>query len=221
MFFDWGTPILHIGDFIKGAFTSLWIAVLVFFLSFLFGTLLALVRFKKKKNIIFFLATAYVEFIRNTPVLVQIFIIYFGLPQFNIRLSPITAGVLALAINNSAYIAEIIRAGIQSIHKGQWEAAASIGLSNFQMFRLVIFPLALRNIFPSLSNQFILILFGTSLLSILDVRELTQRASILNSETFRTMEIFVFVTLMYYAISIFSSTVLRWVNHRFYPNIPK
>ncbi|MEB3100952.1 amino acid ABC transporter permease [Ferviditalea candida] len=219
MFFDWGTPIIHIGDFIMGAFTSLWIAVLVFLLSVLFGTLLALARFKRRKNLIFILATVYVEFIRNTPVLVQIFIVYFGLPQFDIHLSPITAGVLALTVNNSAYIAEIIRAGIQSIHKGQWEAAASIGLSHFQMFRLIVFPLALRNIFPSLSNQFIMILFGTSLLSILDVRELTQRASILNSETFRTMEIFVFVTLMYYVISILSSTVLRWVNHKFYPNI--
>jgi polar amino acid transport system permease protein len=217
MFFDWGTPISHIDELIQGAGFSLWITVLTFALSCLFGTLLALARVSQNYKTLYIIATMYVELIRNTPVLVQIFFIYFGLPQFGVLLPPLLAGVIALTINNAAYICEIMRAGIHSIVKGQREAAESLGLTGFQMFRLVILPQALRNIFPALANQFIMILFGTSLLSILDIRELTQKASILNSETFRTMEIFIFVTLMYYVISIVCSAILKWVNRKFFP----
>ncbi|MEX2460425.1 MAG: amino acid ABC transporter permease [Paenibacillaceae bacterium] len=221
MFFDWGTPFRHFDDLLRGAGTTLWITVLTFIISSIAGTFLALARLNREHKVLYFLSSVYVELIRNTPVLVQIFFIYFGLPQFGILLPPLTAGLIALSINNSAYIAEIMRSGIKSTHKGQWEAASSLGLTSFRIFRLVILPQALRNIFPALTNQFIMILFGTSLLSILDVRELTQRASILNSETFRTMEIFIVVTMMYYVISIFSSIVLKWINRRFFPSTSK
>jgi polar amino acid transport system permease protein len=221
MFFDWGTPFRHLDELLSGAGTTIWITTLTFLLSFVLGTTLAVARTNRNGKLFYTLSTLYVELIRNTPVLVQIFFIYFGLPQLGILLPPLMAGLIALTVNNSAYIAEIMRSGIQSIHKGQREAAASIGLTEFQVFRYVILPQALRNMFPSLINQFILILFGTSLLSILDVRELTQQASILNSQTFRTMEIFIFVTLMYYVISIICSFILKWVNRRFFPSTSK
>lgn len=219
MFFDWGTPIRNLPLLLGGALVSLELTLVVFILSFFFGTLLAIVRYSRKNRLLYSLATIYVELIRNTPVLVQIFFIYFGLPQFGIRLPPVLAGIIGLTINNSAYISEILRAGIQSITKGQWEAAHSIGLSDYRVFVSVIYPQALRNIFPSLSNQFIMVLFGTSLLSVLDIKDLTQRASILNSETFRTMEIFIFVTLMYYGISVLCSMLLRYINKKYFPSM--
>jgi polar amino acid transport system permease protein len=221
MFFDWGTPFRHFNDLLNGLGTTLWVTVLTFILSFIFGTLLALARLNRANKPLYAVSTMYVELIRNTPVLVQIFFIYFGLPQFGILLAPLLAGVIALTVNNSAYIAEIMRSGILSVHKGQLEAAQSIGLTSTQIFRLVILPQSLRNIFPALINQFIMILFGTSLLSILDVRELTQKASLLNSETLRTMEIFVVVTIMYYAVSIVCSIILKWINRKFFPAISK
>jgi len=217
MFFDWGTPIRSLSYLMVGAFITLGLTIVIFFASFIFGTILGVIRHNKKHVIPYVLASAFVELIRNTPALVQIFLIYFGLPQFGILLSPVVAGVIALTINNSAYISEIVRAGIQAINKGQTEAAQSIGLSGFSIFLSVIYPQALRNIFPAMTNQFIMIIFGTTLLSTLDVRDLTQRASILNSETFRTMEIFVFVLLMYYGITVLCSFVLRWINRRYFP----
>jgi ABC-type amino acid transport system permease subunit len=141
------------------------------------------------------------------------------LPQFGIRLSPILAGILGLTINTTAYYAEIFRAGIQSVSRGQWEAAQSIGISDFATFKIIILPQGLKNIWPSLTNQFIMIIFGTSLLSVLDVRELTQQASILISTTLRTLEIYVFVILMYYVMTIAFSALLNVVNHKLFPAI--
>lgn len=127
--------------------------------------------------------------------------------------------ILGLTINNTAYIAEIVRSGIQSIPKGQWEAANCLGLKPIHTFLDVIFPQALRNIFPSLINQFIMILFGTSLLSVLDIKDLTQVASILNSQNFRTLELFTFAIGIYYIMSVICSKILRYVNNRFFPSI--
>lgn len=219
MFFDWWTPIDNLPLLLGGALISIEITILVFVLSLVFGTLVGFLRYNKKNKVLYLISTVYVEVIRNTPMLVQIFFIYFGLPQFNIYLPALFAGILGLTINNSAYIAEIIRSGIQSIPKGQWEAAGCLGLSRIRVFLDIIFPQALRNIFPSLTNQFIMILFGTSLLSALDIKDLTQRASILNSQSFRTFEIFAFAVVIYYILSLVSSKVLRIINKKFFPSI--
>lgn len=217
MFLDWSVPIKNFGLLATGAGFTLLLTVVCFLLSMATGILFGIGRTVRENKVVYFLLTVYIEIIRNTPVLVQIFLIYRGLPQFGIYLSAVTAGILAMVVNNTAYIAEIIRSGINSVYKGQWEAAKSIGLSGVDTMFSVIMPQALRNVFPALINQFILILFGTSLLSAIDVRELTQKAYILNSETFRTMEIFVFVMFMYYALSLICSFVLNWVNKKFFP----
>lgn len=219
MFFDWGTPIRYLPDLLNGALLTMELTLTVFFLSLLLGTLIGFARFHKDHKILYGISTVYVEFIRNTPLLVQIFFIYFGLPQFKIYLPALFAGILGLTINNAAYIAETVRSGIQSVAKGQWEAAECIGLSNVSVFIDIIFPQALRNIFPALINQFIMILFGTSLLSALDIKDLTQVASILNSKNFRTFELFTFAIAIYYVLSLVSSRILRWVNDRFFPSI--
>jgi polar amino acid transport system permease protein len=219
MFLDWSVPIKNFGLLAGGAGFTLVLTVLCFSLSMVTGVLFGIGRARRGNKFIYFLLTLYIEIIRNTPVLVQIFLIYRGLPQFGIKLGPVTAGIIAMVINNTAYIAEIVRSGINSVYKGQLEAALSIGLDTKDTLVFVILPLALRNIFPALINQFILILFGTSLLSAIDVRELTQKAYILNSETFRTMEIFVFVMFMYYVLSIICTFTLNWVNKKFFPAI--
>lgn len=216
MIFDWSTPIRNLDYLLGGAVMTLWLTILVFILSFVLGAVLAVCRFNKQIYPVYLIATMYVELIRNTPALVQVFIIYFGLPQFGIRFTPIEAGIIALTINNSAYMAEIIRAGIQSIHKGQWEASKALGLTYPQMFIYVIFPQALKNVFPVTANQFIMVIFNTSLLAILDVKELTDRALILNGQTFRTLEIFVFVTGVYYALYFIVSMILNWTNRRLF-----
>jgi His/Glu/Gln/Arg/opine family amino acid ABC transporter permease subunit len=219
MFFDWWTPIDNLPILLKGALLSISLTILVFLISIIFGTLLGLLRFNRDNKITYGLATIYIEFIRNTPLLVQIFFIYFGLPQFNIYLPAMLSGIIGLSINNSAYIAEIIRSGIQSISKGQWEASKCLGLTKTQIFINVIYPQALRNIFPSLINQFVMILFGTSLLSVLDIRDLTQVSSILNSQTFRTFEIFSVAIIIYYCMTFVILRILRTINKKYFPSI--
>jgi polar amino acid transport system permease protein len=218
MFFDWKTAFSQIPALLEAAWTTYWIALVSFFLAVLLGGLIAIVR-HQKYPILYPVVTLYVEIIRNTPILAQIFLIYFGLPQFKIYLPALLAGVIALVINNSAYIAEIIRSGIKAVVKGQWEAAETLGLTKAQIFRLVIIPQAIRNVFPSLSNQFIMVLFGTSLLSILDIRELTQVSSIFNSKNARVMETDTIVIVIYYIIAIASILLLKWVNRRFFPSV--
>ncbi|UUZ84589.1 amino acid ABC transporter permease [Paenibacillus sp. P26] len=218
MLLDWSTPIRNLDYLLGGAAMTLWLTVLVFLLSFLLGMILAVCRMNKQVYPLYLISTTYVELIRNTPALVQIFFIYFGLPQFGIHFSPIEAGIIALTINSSAYMTEIIRAGIQSIHKGQWEASRAIGLTYMQMFRYVIFPQAFKKMFPIAGNQFIMVYFNTSLLAILDVKELTDRALILNGQTFRTLEIFVFVTGIYYVLYFIIFSLFNWTNRRWLVN---
>jgi polar amino acid transport system permease protein len=218
MYLDWKTAIRQLPDLLQAAWMTYWITLVAFFLAVIVGILLAIVR-HQRYPVLYPIATIYVELIRNTPVLVQIFLIYFGLPQFQIYLPPLLAGIIALAINNSAYLSEIVRSGIQAISKGQWEAAETIGLTKPRIFRLIIIPQAIRNIFPALSNQFIMILFGTSLLSVLDIRELTQVSSIFNSENARVLETDTFVIFIYYFMAIVSILMLKWVNRRFFPSV--
>lgn len=201
MHLDWSYPVQHFGELMNGALMTAEIGIICFFTSLILGTICSIVRFSKRPRILFWIITAYVEIMRNTPLLVQLFFVYFGMPQMGLSLSPWASGVLVLTLNSGAYYCEIMRGGIQSIPVGQWEAAESLNLTKAQTFVRVIFPQAIRDAFPSIANQLLLLIFGTSVLSILDVRELTQTASILNSKSFRSMEIFTTVMLFYYAVT--------------------
>jgi polar amino acid transport system permease protein len=145
---------------------------------------------------------AYVEFIRNTPFLVQLFVVYLGLPSLGIRLQAEHAAILAMAINVGAYGGEIIRAGIESIPRGQVEAGKVLGLRPLQIFRLIIFKQALIAIYPALTSQFILLMLGSSIVSAIAVEELTATANTIQSRTFRTFEVYFIVTLIYMALSL-------------------
>jgi polar amino acid transport system permease protein len=151
---------------------------------------------------------AFVELIRNTPFLVQIFFIYFALPLAGLRLDPTPTAIIALGINGGAYAIEIIRGGVQSISKGQIEAGLALGLHKAQVFRLIVLRPALRAIFPSLTSQFVLLTLTTSVASAISAYELTSVAQRIESDSFRSFEVYGTVTIFY--------LVMSWLMMRFF-----
>jgi polar amino acid transport system permease protein len=147
------------------------------------------------------IAVAYVEIIRNTPFLVQIYIVYFGLPQLGIRISAVVAAVLSLTLYAGAYITEIVRAGILTVPKGQVEAARTLGLSPYRTFRHVVMVPALSAIFPALTSQFVLIMLASSVVSVISVPELTGVANDIQGQTFRSLEAFLVVAAIYLVVT--------------------
>ncbi len=214
--FDWGAPIRNLDLLMQGLAVTLQVATLSFVFAFALGLVGALAR-RSRIWPLRFVATVYVEVIRNTPVLLQIFVIFFGLPSVGIRFDAVTAGTIALSVNSGAYLTEIIRAGIQSISRGQVEAATALGLTPAQIFGRVVFPQALRNIYPPVVNQFIMVLLGSSLLSAIAVPDLTGNALVVNSRTYRTVEVFTFVTLVYAALTLTASGLLNLLGRLLFP----
>jgi polar amino acid transport system permease protein len=158
------------------------------------------------------LVNAYIEAIRNTPFLVQIFIIFFGLPSLGLRLSANQAALLAMVVNVGAYATEIIRAGIESIHKGQIEAGLALGLKWLQVFRYVVLRPALRAVYPALTSQFILLMLSSSICSAISAEELASAANDIQSRTFRSFEIYIVVTGMYLVMSLMFSMLFEAIN---------
>ncbi|NTE88511.1 amino acid ABC transporter permease [Agrobacterium rubi] len=161
------------------------------------GVALRTSRFKAVR----WLVIGFVEIIRNTPFLVQIFFIYFALPLAGVRLDPTPTAIIALGINGGAYAIEIIRGGVQSISKGQMEAGLALGLHKAQVFRLIILKPALRAIYPSLTSQFVLLTLSTSIASAISAYELTSVSQRIESESFRSFEIYFTITLLYLVMS--------------------
>ncbi len=185
-------------------------------LSVFFGTLMGVAgalaktsRFRPLRA----LAFTYVEWIRNTPLLIQILFIYFGLGVF-LSLSPLLASVFALSFFSGAYITEIIRAGIQSIHKGQHEAALSLGMTEGQAMALVIMPQAIRRILPPLAGQFITLIKDSSLVSVIAVTDLTYVAKNIVTTTFRAFEVWFAIALFYFVLSFAMSWSVRTLEQR-------
>ena len=143
----------------------------------------------------------FVEIIRNTPFLVQIYFVFFALPLVGIRLDPTPTAIIALGVNGGAYAIEILRGGVQAIDKGQLEAGHALGLSKLQVFRLIVFKPALRAVFPSLTGQFILLTLTTSIASAISAYELTSVAQRIESESFRSFEVYGTVTFLYLTMS--------------------
>lgn len=200
---------------LSGALVTIHISILALFFSFIVGTIGALCRLSRFRWLSV-PAKWYVEFIRNTPLLVQLFFIYFGLSQINIEVSNYTAGLIGLVVNNGAYLTEIVRAGIEAIHKGQLEAGLSLGLSFPQLMRYVVFPQAFRVIYPPLCNQFIGIILWSSLVSTIAVQELALRGKELVTETFRSFEVYTVVTLVYVVMTLTISGFLKILGRRLF-----
>ncbi|MEN3183858.1 MAG: amino acid ABC transporter permease [Atribacterota bacterium] len=160
------------------------------------------------------LSGAYIEVIRGTPLLVQIFLVYFGLPALGINLDPFLAGVIAMGINSGAYVGEIVRGGIESIARGQMEAALSLGMTWRQAMYYVILPQAFVRILPPLGNEFIALLKDSSLVSTIAIAELTRTGQIIITRTFKSFEIWSGVALFYFLMTYAISRIVRFSEER-------
>ncbi|MDT1060909.1 amino acid ABC transporter permease [Paracoccus sp. CPCC 101403] len=161
-----------------------------------------------------FLVTAFVEIIRNTPFLVQIYFIFFALPLAGIRLNPTVTAILALGLNGGAYAIEIIRGGVESIPKGQTEAGLALGLHRGEVFRMIVLKPALKAIYPSLSSQFILLTLTTAICTSISAYELTSVGQRIEAETFRSFEVYFTLTMIYLVISLITMWALAAIGRR-------
>jgi polar amino acid transport system permease protein len=158
---------------------------------------------------------SYVELIRNTPFIVQLFFIYFGLPAAGVKLTPETASVIAMVVNLSAYATEIIRAGIDATPRGQIEAAHSLALDRMQTFTRVVLPPALKKVWPSLVSQIIIVMLGSAVCGQISTPELSFAANVIQSRNFRAFEAFIIATALYLVLSIAVRRLLNWLGPRF------
>ena len=157
----------------------------------------------------------YVELIRNTPFLIQLFFIFFGLPSLGVHISEWQAAVLAMVINLGAYSTEIIRAGIQAVPKGQLEAAAALAMTRAETFRHVILRPALAKVWPALSSQLVIVMLGSAVCSQISTEELTFAANFIQSRNFRAFETYLLTTLLYLVMAIGVRQLLHWIGRRF------
>ncbi|PTA86133.1 nickel transporter [Bacillus sp. Nf3] len=198
-----------------GLQTTLYIFVVAIILGFIIGLIVALFRLSPFK-ILNFIALVFVNAIRGTPFIVQLFFIYFGLNTLEfISLDRVPAGIITVAINAGAYFSEIIRAGIQSIDKGQTEAARSLGFTGGQNMRFIVLPQAFRRMLPAITNQAIISLKDTSLLSIIGIADIMQRGQVQASATFDPLNVWLIVGVIYFVIIYLLSLLASYAERRF------
>lgn len=188
-------------------------------ISVVFAMLIALVVMtgrRSESRIWRWPARTFIEVVRNTPFLVQVFFIFFGLPTLGLRMTAGTGAIIALSFNGGAYAAEIIRGGIDSIDKGQIEAAKALGMNRWQIYRDVVMRPALRAIYPSLTSQFILLLLTSSIVSSISATELTSIAERLEALTFRSFEVYISVTVLYLAMSLMTSLIFKGIGRIYF-----
>ncbi len=208
-------------NLLQGALVTLQLTALSVFLGLIGGSLIGIARLSPS-GLLRWLTRAYVDFFRGTPLLVQIFMIYFGLPAamnqlgLPFSLDRLVAAVMALSLNSAAYVAEIVRAGIQSIDPGQNEAAQSLGMGSTQTMRHIIFPQALQRMLPPLGNEFISLLKDTSLVAVIGFEELFRRGQLIVAGNYRAFEIYAAVALIYLVLTLLSSRAFsfleRWMD---------
>lgn len=184
---------------LQGTYLTILLTILSLILSLIIGFVVALGRMSKVR-LISGVCKVYISIFRGTPLLVQLMYIYYALPSIGIDLTAIQAAIIGLALNESAYLAEIFRAGIQSIPKGQTEAAYSIGMRASKAMRRIILPQAIKNVLPAIGNAAIILLKNSSLAAIITVVELTRSGEILAASTFRTLEVFTLIAILYWLL---------------------
>ncbi|MDP2425370.1 MAG: amino acid ABC transporter permease [bacterium] len=203
---------------LQGLFVTLVLALLAVFIGTLLALGLAIVRMSSFKPLKF-IVVAYVEIIRGTPIVVQLIIMYslLRLPVMlinNFDISPFIPGMFTLFINSSAYMSEVVRAGVASVDKGQSEAGRSLGLTQGQTFRKIILPQAIKNILPALGNEFVTLIKETSVLMYSGVAELTYQASMIKSETYSFMESYLVAAVLYFALTFPTSKLMAYLERR-------
>lgn len=198
-----------------GLQVTIYIFVIAIILGFIIGLIVALLRLAPFK-VLNWIAKIFVDAIRGTPFIVQLFFIYFGLNSLEyFSMSNTTAGIVTVAINAGAYYSEIIRAGIQSIDRGQTEAARSLGLKSSQNMRYVVLPQAFRRMLPTITNQAIISLKDTSLLSVIGVADLTQRGKVQASQTFDAFSIYLALGVVYFIVIYLLSMLSSFIERKF------
>jgi polar amino acid transport system permease protein len=212
---DFGPVIAGLPDLLRGCVGTLMLALSGMLLATIIGIGGVMLRSSRHASLRL-VVISFVEIIRNTPFLVQIYFIFFALPFAGVRLDPTPTAILALGINGGAYAIEIIRGGVQAIPKGQIEAGLALGLHKAQIFRLVVLKPALRAIFPSLASQFILLTLTTSIASAISAYELTSVAQRIESDSFKSFEVYGTVTVLYLAMSTLLLIAFSHVAQRFF-----
>ncbi|RMX08669.1 amino acid ABC transporter permease [Corticibacter populi] len=157
---------------------------------------------------------AFIELMRNTPFIIQLFFIFFGLPALGLKLTPLSASLIAMTLNLGAYSAEIVRAGMRAMPKGHVEAAQSLALNRWQVFLHVVLPPSLKRVWPALVSQIILVMLGTSVCSQISLEEMTYSANLISSRTFRNFEAYILVTAAYLALAVLLRHLLNWAGPR-------
>jgi polar amino acid transport system permease protein len=216
MKFHWGSIPGFVPALLKGAELTLLITAAAIGIGIVIGIVVAAGRVSRIGPARF-LASIYVEFIRNTPALLQIFIIYFGLPSMGLRMSAVMAGIIGLGINAGAYLAEIFRAGLNGVPKGSREAATALAFSRRHTFLYVTVPLAMRASYPAFCNLVISILLASSLLSAISVFELTGVTNDISTKTFLTFEVYSVAALLYIALNLFIAGSLALLGKYLFP----
>ncbi len=208
--FQFGVIAQYTDEILAGIWLTIMLSVASIVMGSLLGIVLASLR-SMHRGVIRLLVDAYVEVIRNTPFLVQLFIVYFGLPGFGVRVSATTAALIGMTINLAAYSTEIIRAGIEAIHKSQIEAGESLGFTRFQIYRHVIIVPAIAKVYPALCSQFVLMMLASSICSAISTKELAASAAFVESQSFRSFEVYIVVTLIYLALALTLRAVLALI----------
>ncbi|KIL39943.1 arginine ABC transporter permease [Gordoniibacillus kamchatkensis] len=196
--------------FVKGTEWTIFLSVFTVLFGFIIGVVLALLRMSNIK-VIKFIAVAYIEFMRGTPLLVQIYLIYYCLPFAGVTLPDYVAAILTLSLNSGAYIAEIFRAGIQNLDKGQMEAARSLGMPHRMAMRYIVLPQAFRNILPALGNELVVVIKESSIVSVIGITELMYQADTVRGIFARPFEPLIIAAIVYFIMTFTLSKLLgRW-----------
>ncbi|WP_024333485.1 amino acid ABC transporter permease [Desulfotignum balticum] len=211
---DFSFLIPYVPQLATAARITLTIGVFSFVLALAVSVLVGVLRSGRLPWIVDFLLGVYVEIFRNTPLLIQLFFIYYGLPTFGIVLPPVTAAVIGLSLNSGAYMSEAVRAAISSVNKGQYEAAFSLGYNRYQVFLHIVLPQAFRIALPTLMNYFTTMIKETSLVSVLSIAELTRVGNQIYARTLGPFEIYITIGAVYFVMTYSVALVSRWVEKK-------
>ncbi|RSZ36110.1 MULTISPECIES: amino acid ABC transporter permease [unclassified Variovorax] len=213
--FDFGAVLSEWPLLLRGVAWTVGLTAVGTVLGMIVGTFCAWARADGPKWLRAIVGT-YVELIRNTPFIVQLFFIFFGLPAAGVKLTPEVASVIAMVLNLGAYSTEIIRAGIEATPKGQIEAAVSLALSKSQVFLRVVLPPALKKVWPAMVSQIVIVMLGSAVCGQISTEELSYAANLIQSRNFRAFEAFIVATLIYLALSVALRRLLDWAGPKFF-----
>lgn len=210
---EWGPPLL------RGTALTIFLTFASFIFALVLGLLLALARLNPHRWYFYNTSLALVEFVRGTPLLVQLFYLYFVLPFVGITLDPIVTGILGLGLNYGAYMSEVFRAGIEAIDRSQWEGAHALAMPNTLIMRLIVLPQAIRIIIPPMGNYLISLFKDTAIVATISIEEVTFTGRLLASQTFQYLPIFTIVLVIYFVLSYPASRGVTWLERRMRINV--